>query len=72
MHCLIENRVYALLPWVEQRRTRALKRGDRAAVFLAVALEERLRLLENGDNPSYSHEAALTRFCQRNGSTRAA
>lgn len=62
MHCLIENRVNALLPWVEKRLKRAIARSDTRAAFNAVGLMDRLRLLEIRDDPAYSRAKALDRL----------
>jgi hypothetical protein len=62
MHCLLENRVYALLPWVERRLQRAIERSDTRAAFSAVGLMDRLRLMEISAEPAVSRREALDRI----------
>ena len=61
MECFLEMRVYKLLPWVEKRRQRALERSDTKSAFGAVALMDRLRLIEVNADPVASREQALLR-----------
>jgi hypothetical protein len=59
MHCLIENRVDALIPWIERRLNRAVTRSDEAGAFRAIRLMERITALQ--DHPAYSRELAIER-----------
>jgi len=61
MECFLEMRVYRLLPWVEKRRQRAMKGSDTKSAFSAVALMDRLRLIEINADPVASREQALLR-----------
>jgi hypothetical protein len=63
MECLIQNRVYALQPWLEKRVARAKARLDIPAAFREIRLMERIDLLQS--DPAYdSREVAVDR-CRR-------
>jgi hypothetical protein len=62
MEFLIQNRVNGLLPWVEKRLWRAVRRSDTKAAFAAVRLMDWLTLMEINADQVLSRDQALSRL----------